>query len=156
MFRQNHSRRQICLSALVLLASTLVSHAAEAAGTVGYRNETSQTVIVQSSVTVNGVTRRGRAIALAPGESAIDAVNGIGTRRISVYDPKKLNTPLYQGDVNVTEDTLLTIRPEVAPGTTMVKTPAPMTRVKLLATKLQLPSTPAPPPGSPVLPKSKK
>src|SRR5947209_5630173 len=110
-----------------LLAVALVVGAAagpvRAAGVVGYKNETNQVVVVQSSITINGVVRRGKAQMLSPGEVAVDGLVLAGVRRITIYDPKKPTTPLFQDDVTIAADTLLSIQPDapITPTTTPVK-----------------------------------
>ncbi|MFL5339525.1 MAG: hypothetical protein ACJ8F7_05090 [Gemmataceae bacterium] len=136
-----------------LLAALLVGACAaeaNAAGFVGYRNDTNQVVVVQSSITVNGVVRRGKAQMLSPGEIAVDNLVVVGPRRITVYDPKKPTSPLFQDDVTLTADALLSIQPDMP--ATPVKNPPPLTKVKLVAIR-----TPAPPgPVSPSMPAKPK
>src|SRR5437763_687343 len=93
----------------VTLAVGLAGASAAAAGVVGFRNDTNQVIVVQSSVTVNNVVRHGKAQMLAPGEVAVDGMIVAGPRRITVYDPKKPKTPLYQDDVRVGDDVLYSI-----------------------------------------------
>jgi len=88
---------------------------------------------------------------LSPGEVAVDGIILVGARRITVYDPKKPNTPLFQDDALIKDDTLLSIQPDTpAKPATPVKNPPPATKVKLVPMKLPtLPSGSMPgPPGS--------
>src|SRR5262249_44755081 len=90
----------------------------------------------------------GKAQMLSPGEVAVDAVILAGPRKITVYDPKKPNTPLFQDDVLIKDDTLLSIQPDsqTTPATP-VKNPPPLTKVKLAPFKL--PTMPATAPATP-------
>jgi len=149
--------RSICLPALALGAALLCLGEAKAAGLIAYRNDTNQVVVVQSSVTVNGVVRKGKAQMLSPGEVAVDGIILVGARRITVYDPKKPNTPLFQDDALIKDDTLLSIQPDTpAKPATPVKNPPPATKVKLVPMKLPTlpsgPSMPGPPAGKPKKP----
>src|SRR5437763_526760 len=96
MFRLFSELRSASLLGMALLFGPLSAADAQAAGGVAYRNDTSQVVVVQSMVMVNGVARRGKAQMLSPGEVAVDGLLLVGPRRITVYDPKKPNTPLFQ------------------------------------------------------------
>ena len=134
MFRILSDPRSTALLGLVFAASLIGIGKATAAGIVGYRNDTTQVVVVQSSITVNGVVRKGKGQMLSPGEVAVDGFVTTGARRITVYDPKKPSTPLFQNDVTTNDDTLLSIQPDMgASTTTPVKMPPPLTKVKLVA-----------------------
>lgn len=127
----------------VVLCTSLV---AEAAGLVGYRNDTQQPIVVQSVVTSNGMTRRSKPQTLYPGEVALDSLAFTGVRTIMVYDAKKPTIILYQGDVNSIDDVFFSIRPKAV--TLKVKgqqTPPP--QVELVKTQ---------PPAMPRSGKSKK
>lgn len=136
MFRLIRNFRIALLIGLTPIAAGFSATAAQAGGLVGYRNDTSQVVVVQSTVTVNGVTRRSKPQMLYPGEVAVDGLVVQGSRRITVVDPKKPNTPLFQGDVNCTDDVFYSIQtkavvmpikgqPAKPPEVELVKTQAP-------------------------------
>jgi hypothetical protein len=136
MFRLIRNFRIALLIGLTPIVAGVSATAAEAGGLVGYRNDTNQTVVVQSTVTVNGVTRRSKPQMLYPGEVALDGLVGQGSRRISVTDPKKPNTPLFQDDVVCTDDVFFSIQtkavvmpikgqPAKPPEVELIKTQAP-------------------------------
>jgi hypothetical protein len=156
MFRLFPYLRSVGLLAVTLAVGLAVSQVgagrAAAAGVVGFRNDTNQVIVVQCSVTVNNVVRHGKAQMLAPGEVAVDGLIVAGSRRITVYDPKKPKTPLYQDDVRVSDDVLYSIQPD-APAM-VVKNPPPATQVKLVP--LKLPVVPPARPGSAMPPPSPK
>jgi hypothetical protein len=68
---------------------------------LGYRNDTTVPVIIQSAVVVNNQLRWGKPHTLFPGEVAWDAVPAPGARIIGVFDPKQNNQPVYQEPVTV-------------------------------------------------------
>src|SRR5438477_12722324 len=107
MFRWAEDLR---ILSVALLATVLSSAAADAAGLVGYRNDTTQAVVVQSSVTSNGRTSLSKPQTLYPGEVALDNLAFVGTRRITVYDAKNNKTILFQGDVTNSDDALYSIQ----------------------------------------------
>lgn len=109
---RNHFRLLLALGALLIGGA-----AAEAAGLVGYRNDTQQAVVVQSTVVSNGMVRRSRPQTLYPGEVARDSLAFTGPRTIKVYDAKKPTAELFSGEISSTEDVVLSIR---------VKTTAPI------------------------------
>jgi hypothetical protein len=128
------SKFQLLKSALFAgLVLTLVGVLAanvNAAGVVGYRNDTNQVVVVQTVMIVNNVTRRGKPQTLFPGEVALDGFIGQGGRRVLIYDPKKPSTPLFKDEVNAKEDTVFSIQTDT---TIMVKGQPPSPpKVKLV------------------------
>ncbi len=114
MFRVIREYRLALTIGLTLIASGAVDSAARAAGLVGYRNDTSKILVVQSVVTMNGATRRSRPQMLYPGEVAVDGIVLQGQRKIIIGDPKKPNVVLFQGDVNCVGDVFFSIRVKVA------------------------------------------
>lgn len=83
-----------CLAALVL--PTFVN-----AAWLGYKNNTSVPVVIQSAVVVNNQLRWGKPHTLFPGEVAWDAVTTPGARVVGVYDPKQSNRLVYQENIIV-------------------------------------------------------
>ena len=137
----------IAVSQVVGLTSTA---AVRADGLVGYRNNTDLVIVVQSATVVNNViTKRGKPQMLYPGEVALDGLSSTGIRRITIYDPKKPNTPLHEEDVILKKDMYFKIETEAA--TMPVKGPLPPPKFKL--TQLMTPTMPAnpnaPKPGMP-------
>lgn len=116
------------------VAAFLIAAAdAQAAGLVGYRNDTNQPVIVQSAVVVNNSIRRSKPQLLYPGEMAVDGLSATGLRRVTLYDPKKPNTPLHQEDIRVVGDVFLSIRLDT---TVMVKGKSMSAKFKLAPVRI--------------------
>jgi hypothetical protein len=154
MFRDIPHLRSVCLPATALAIALFSARDVNAAGLIAYRNDTNQVVVVQSSVTINGIVRKDKPRMLSPGEVAVDGLVFVGTRKITVYDPKKPKTPLFEDDAIIKDDTLLSIQPDM-PATPVKKPPPPVTKVRLVASKLPtLPNGPLMPgtPGSPTSP----
>ncbi|SRR6266851_2752605 len=159
MFWISHSPRNLGFLALALLICPIWANAADAAGVVGFRNDTNQVISVQTVLLLpNGMTKRGKPQQLFPGEVAIDGLIGTGTRRITVTDPKKPNAAaLYEGEITLTDDAFYSVQVEPA---TNVKNPPPM-KMKLVAVALPInkpgtkPNT-SPPKTAPAPPPPKK
>src|SRR5213079_1642386 len=129
-----HTLRSAGLLVLALLVCPLWAGAADAAGVVGFRNDTNQVISVQTTLELpNGVIKRGKPQMLYPGEVAIDGLIGTGLRRITVSDPKKPNaSPLYEDKKSLSDDTFFSVQLETVMN---VKNPPPM-KVKLVTVVL--------------------
>lgn len=138
MFHRTLISRTACVFGLALLLAATATSEATAAGIVGYRNDTNQVIVVQTVMTVNTVMRRSKPQTLFPGEVALDGLIGAGTRRITIYDPKKPNAPLFQGDVTSNDDAVYSIQAET---TVMVKGQPP-TPPKVKLVSIPLPNSP--------------
>jgi hypothetical protein len=142
------------LSSLALVVAGAAQ--AKADGLVGYRNDTNQVIVVQSSITVNNSVKKSKPQMLYPGEVALDSLNGPGTRHITIHDPKKPNSPLLDEDVIVKTDMFFSIQVEKS-DTVPVKNP-PTTKIKLvqaaLPTMPKQPVSPTPMPPNPMMPKT--
>jgi hypothetical protein len=129
--------RSILYRRIAFVASLLLGLAAAGSvrgdGMVGYKNNTNYTIVVQSSIVVNNVEKKGKPQMLYPGEVALDGQIGTGTRRITIYDakydPKKANTPLHQEDVILKKDTFFSILTEMQ--TVQVKGQQPTPKFRL-------------------------
>jgi hypothetical protein len=118
------------------LALFLVTASANAAGLVGYRNDSTQAIVVQSSVTSNGRTSLSKPQTLYPGEVALDNLAFTGTRKITVYDAKNTKVVLFQGEVTNTDDVFYSVqksttvpigeKPQSPPAFELVKVQAPV------------------------------
>lgn len=126
----------------------LATETASAAGLVGYRNDTNQAVVVQSSITSNGVTRLSKPQTLYPGEVALDGLAFTGTRRITVYDARKPSVKLFEGNVTNTDDAFYSIQAKARTLPVKNQQPAPP-EVELVKTR----ATTMPRPGKPTQPK---
>ena len=130
MFRPFHYYR--ITFALSLLLGLAAAGSARADGLVGFRNDTNYVIVVQSSIVVNNVVKKGKPQMLYPGEVALDGQIGTGTRHITIYDPKKPKTPLHETDVTVGKDVLFSIQTE-ATINNMKGQPPPPPKFKLVS-----------------------
>lgn len=110
------SASRIWLTVLTALLAPAISHAAW----LGYKNNTSVPVVIQSAVVVNNQLRWGKPHTLFPGEVAWDAVTAPGARVVGVYDPKQNNRLVYQENIIVgNADIVLSLQivaPQPMPG----------------------------------------
>ncbi|HLW64423.1 MAG TPA: hypothetical protein VKS79_03825 [Gemmataceae bacterium] len=139
------SYRRIAFVAALLLG-LVATGSVRADGMIGYKNDTTYTIVVQSSIVVNNVERKGKPQMLYPGEVALDGQVGTGTRRITIYDPKsydpkKANTPLHQEDVILKKDMFFSILAE----TQNVQVKGPQTPPKFKLEPKILPTMPTKP-----------
>jgi hypothetical protein len=138
---------RFAISAAVGLLALTAGEAA-AAGLVGYRNDTNQAIVVQSSITSNGTTRLSKPQTLYPGEVALDGLAFTGSRKIMVFDAKKPNAVLFKGDVSSTDDVFFSIQMKTM--TLPIKgQPPPPPEVELV--KIRVPNMPRP--GRPMPPR---
>jgi hypothetical protein len=143
MFRSINYRRFAFAAALILgLAAT---GNARADGLIAFRNDTTHVIVVQSSIVVNNVVKKGKPQMLYPGEVALDSQTGTGNRHVTIYDPKKPNTALHEADVTVSKDVLLSIQPAEATVMPVKGQPPPPPKFKLM--QFNLPTLP-PKPGT--------
>jgi hypothetical protein len=115
-------------------------------GLVGYRNDSTQPVIVQSAVVVNNTVRRSKPQLLYPGEVAVDGLSATGVRRVSLYDPKKPTVVLHQEDFNNAKDSFLSIQIDT---TVMVGVKPTAPKFKLVSVALPTMPGPGKPPSLP-------
>jgi hypothetical protein len=140
MFQSIHYRGiAIAVSLLSGLATTAN---ARADGLVAFRNDTNHVIVVQSTIVVNNVVKKGKPQMLYPGEVALDGQPGAGTRHITIYDQKKPSTPLHEADVIVSKDVLFSIQTEAAV-MPLKGQPAPPPKFKLA--QFNLPTMPTKP-----------
>ncbi|MBX7105750.1 MAG: hypothetical protein K1X57_16830 [Gemmataceae bacterium] len=85
----------------VALLVFLYAPASVSASWLGFKNETTSPVTVQTAVVVNGRVVRGNPHVLYPGEIAWDNVPAPGPRQISVYNPKANNALVAQESINI-------------------------------------------------------
>ena len=147
MFQLVKDLRILCSAVLAMLLATA---AANAAGLVGYRNDTNQAVVVQSSVTSNGRTSVSKPQTLYSGEVALDNLAFVGTRRITVYDAKT-KAVLFQGDVTNSDDAFYSIQSKASVNLPIKgQTQPPAAAPKYELVKVQNPTMPKP--GKPSTP----
>ncbi|MBX3400447.1 MAG: hypothetical protein KF873_17070 [Gemmataceae bacterium] len=82
------------------------------AGWVTLSNDTSQTVVVQEMVTVNGQVRKCKPFKLAPGETVREFHPAGGTKKLTILEPGLLGRQLFNGDVTWKDDTTFSIHRE--------------------------------------------
>jgi len=122
------------IAAMMAIAVSSTAHA----GWLGYKNESTVPVVVQTSTVVNNVIVRGKAHTLYPGEIAWDNIPAPAVRQLSVFDAKNNNKLILQDTVTlVNRDVFLSVRSETPaqqPGK-----PAPQPVFKLAATVAPVP-----------------
>jgi hypothetical protein len=140
MVRKVEHGQAFCALALACLAALFLPAFADAAW-LGYRNDTTVPVVIQSATIVNNQLRWGKPHSLFPGEIAWDAVPSPGGRIVGVFDPKKNNLPVYQEAVTVgSTDIFLSLQMVTPPARGQPQQPQP----KFIPTK-----PPSNPPGGP-------
>src|SRR5262245_32097134 len=114
MYRTYYTLRSGGLLVLALLVCPLWADAADAAGVVGFRNDTKQVISVQTTLELpNGIVKRGKPRRLYPGEVAIDGLIGTGMRRITVSDPKKPTAAaMFDDKKMLADDTFFSVQLE--------------------------------------------
>ncbi len=112
---------------------------------LGFKNDTSAAVVIQSATLINGQVRRGKPHVLHPGEMALDAVIAPGIRQIAVYDPNQNNRLIFQDAVNCQNtDIFLSLRHVTPPPVQGKPQPA-----QLRFIPIQAPALPRGTPGTP-------
>ena len=69
------------------------------AGWMGFRNDTKDTIVVQETIIVNGQLKQNKPQRLFTGEAVRDTQCTGPQRKISIFDPKNPNTPIFTGNV---------------------------------------------------------
>jgi hypothetical protein len=82
---------------VVLVAASPVQ-----AGWLGFRNETTQPIIVRRASVVKNKVHLGKPVVLYPGEISWDSVARSGAKRIIVYDARK--RPVLQTNITCGKD----------------------------------------------------
>jgi hypothetical protein len=95
--------RARCLSlAAAVLAVAGTARAAEA-GWVTLQNDTARVVVVQTTVTVDGQTKRGRPVRLLPGES-VREFHAAAAVTVEVFDGRATDRSLFAGALPLRTD----------------------------------------------------
>jgi hypothetical protein len=87
--------------AFAILGCQLAASPAIGAGTIGFRNDTKITVIVQGMGIVNNAVRQGRRHTLQPGQVCYERILAPGTKIIIVVDARQPTRILYKGPIQV-------------------------------------------------------
>jgi hypothetical protein len=72
---------------------------------VTFKNDTSESVVVQEITIVNGQVKRGKPATLLPGESLREFVPGPTVKKIEIFDAQKPDQKLWSGNLGCKEDT---------------------------------------------------
>src|SRR5262249_25119254 len=162
MCRSYHNLPTTGLLVVVLLICPLWAGAADAAGVGGFRHDTNHVISIQTTLELPTETvKRGKPQMLYPGEVAIDGLIGIGTRRVTVSDPKKPSAaPMYDDKKMLTDDTIFPVQLETTMNVKNAPPKAKLVPVVLPANVVKpgnrptMPTIPpAPPKGPPTQPK---
>jgi hypothetical protein len=99
------------------------------AGWMSFRNDTKDTIVIQETVIVGGQPRPGRPQRLFTGEAVRDTQFAGPQRRISIFDSKNTNQPIYTGSFPcpaANENLLYSIKTDPKGGITIeaIKSPA--------------------------------
>ena len=138
--------RAIRAFGLVWVAALAMPSFANAASWLGYKNDTSSPVIIQTAIIVNNQLRWQKPHSLFPGEVAWDAIPAPGGRIIGVFDPKQNNQLIYKEGVTIgVADIFLSLQMVVPP--TPRGQPAQPAQPKFIVTR-----PPTNPPGMPQRP----
>jgi hypothetical protein len=159
-------RNQLRCTAAV--AAMLVTGEVASAGWMGFRNDTSNTLVIQEAITDGKAPRFGRLQKLFSSETVRDTPQGTGQRQFLIFDANKPDKPLYTGNFPTpakNENILYVIKSDGKGGLTVeaMKTPAggggaamvPPSKKEPPTTK-EPPKTPVPPPTIPAVPPKKK
>ena len=93
------------IRAIVFAAVALLASAGSAdAGWVTIKNDTTKTLVVQESVTVDGKVKLGTAVRLLPGETVREFRATPAVKTVVVCDCAKAGVALFRGDLNITDD----------------------------------------------------
>lgn len=93
--------RVAALAAVALLASA----GAADAGWVTIKNDTTKTLVLQETVTIDGKVKLGTAVRLLPGETVREFRATPAVKTVVVCDCAKAGVALFRGDLNITDDT---------------------------------------------------
>jgi hypothetical protein len=99
------------------------------AGWMSFRNDTKDTIVIQETVVISGQPRPGRPQRLFTGEAVRDTQFVGPQRRISIFDSKNTNQPIYTGTFpcpTANENILYSIKSDPKGGIVIeaIKTPA--------------------------------
>jgi len=86
--------------ALLMIGCQLAAASAARAGTIGFRNDTKITVIVQGVGIVNNIVIQGRRHTLQPGAFYFERIVAGGTKIFVIVDARQPTRVLYKGPIN--------------------------------------------------------
>ena len=127
MFRfPHHFRLTIALGAAAVLA--LAHPAGALAGWMGFRNDTTMTVLIQETVTAGPIVRQGKPQKVFANETVRDTPAAGGTRKFTIFDAAKPDEAIYTGNFPcpaATENVLFVIKSDGKGGLTIEATKTP-------------------------------
>jgi hypothetical protein len=140
---RNQLRYTAAVAALVAIGD------AASAGWMGFRNDTSNTLVIQEAISEGKAPRFGRLQKLFSSETVRDTPQGTGQRQFLIFDANKPDKPLYTGSFPTpakNENILYVIKSDGKGGLTVeaLKTPA--------GGAAMVPPSKKEPPKSPTLP----
>ncbi len=98
--------RNVVLVLLIVGVSGWLAQATACAGWIVYRNEMTETVVLQQVTVVNNQIRRCPPVKLLPNEQARVSTTGPCARKVLLFDPKQPNQPIFQADLPPNIETL--------------------------------------------------
>jgi hypothetical protein len=149
------------------VAALMVIGEVASAGWMGFRNDTSNTLVIQEAITDGKAPRFGRLQKLFSSETVRDTPQGTGQRQFLIFDATKPDKPLYTGSFPTpakNENILYVIKSDGKGGLTIeaLKTPAgggaapAVPPAKKEPITKEPPKTPVPPTLPAVPPKKKE
>src|SRR5262245_29660338 len=122
------------------------------AGWMGFRNDTSNTLVIQEAITDGKTPRLGRLQKLFSSETVRDTPQGAGQRQFLIFDANKPDKPLYTGSFPTpakNENFLYVIKSDGKGGLTIEATKTPAGAVAVPPPKNEPPKSPMLPPTVP-------
>ena len=126
---------------------------------MGFRNDTSNTLVIQEAITEGKTPRFGQLQKLFSSETVRDTPQGAGQRQFLIFDASKPDKPLYTGSFPTpakNENILYVIKSDGKGGLTIEAMKTPAGGAVATPPKKEPPATPIPPPTVPTVPPRKK
>lgn len=90
--------RTIFVVGMASVLGMLLTDKRVVAGWMGFRNDTTENLVVQETIVVNGQSKPGRPQRLSSGEAVRDTQCAAGVRKMTIYDARNTNQPLFNGN----------------------------------------------------------
>jgi hypothetical protein len=113
---------------VLALGFVLCSQSFANAGWLGFRNDTTMTLVVQESVPTPQGPRLGRPQRIFSNETFRDTMGGAANRRFQIFDAKAPDKPIYTGNFpgpTATDNVLYIIKSDGRGGITVEATKSP-------------------------------
>ena len=101
MFLAFRSHLFACIAAIVMIGG---SNSIADAAWLTYKNDTTKTIVIQESTTVNGRVKRGKPMTLMPGESLREFISGPTAKNIEVFETQNPNQSIWSGSLSCKDD----------------------------------------------------